>query len=79
VQEGLAAEERPELGVRPLEHLCAASAAADLLENRALYLSSPEMAVVLATRVQADVCPTGGTEHKDVSEELGIWPFSAFL
>lgn len=30
------------------------------------------MAVVFATSVAADVCPTGGIVHKVVREELGI-------
>jgi hypothetical protein len=38
-----------------------------------LTIAVPEMAVVLATRVAAETCPTGGTVHNVVNDELGIW------
>jgi len=60
-------EQRSELPVTSLEHLCLSALRMDLT------IAVPEMAVVLATRVAAETCPTGGTVHNVVNDELGIW------
>jgi len=66
-------EQRAELSVTSLEHLWLSA-----LGTGESMRYGPEIAVVLATSVAAETCPTGGTVHKVVNDELGICSQSLF-
>ena len=68
-------EQRAELSVTSLEHLWLSALA---LDTGGSMRYVPEIAVVLATSVAAETCPTGGTVHKVVNDELGICCQSLF-